>query len=236
MAFADQKLYICESGAGQVTGYDMVTTEKRMVVEGLRNPYDIAVDGDRLIVASAGSHQIQIYAQKSKALQATYGNRFEALRDGRGDACQLAQPSGLTLLDGMVWFVDAESSSLRKIEEGEVVTAIGEGLFTYGDSNEGELLLQHPQGVTAGIVGDGCGGGRLFIADTFNNKVKAYFPDDHSIMTLLDGLDEPGGIAKKGCELYIANTNTHEIVVFDLSRMEKRVMAFSFVQKESNDI
>jgi hypothetical protein len=45
-------------------------------------------------------------------------------------------------------------------------------------------------------------------------------------MTLLEGLNEPGGISKKGCELYIANA--HEIVVFDLSKMQSRVMEFDF--------
>ena len=129
-------------------------------------------------------------------------------------------------MEETIWFVDAESSSLRKIVEGHISTLIGEGLFTYGDSDSGEILLQHPQGVCAGIIGDGCGGGRLFIADTYNNKVKAYFPDDNSMMTLLEGLNEPGGIAKKGCELFIADTNAHRIVVFDLSTMQSRVMAF----------
>jgi hypothetical protein len=230
MAFGDNKLYICESEAGQVTSYDLLTKERCTLIEGLRNPSDIAMDSERLIVALAGSHRIVIYRRSDLALLQSYGNGFEALRDGKAAECQLAQPSGLSIMDGTVWFVDAESSALRKIESEEVTTAIGEGLFTFGDSNEGELLLQHPQGVCTGIIGDGCGGGRLFIADTYNNKVKAYFPDDNSMRTLLEGLNEPGGISKKGCELYIANTNAHEIVVFDLSKMQSRVLAFDLTQ------
>ncbi|MEN8146957.1 MAG: hypothetical protein ABFR02_04990, partial [Campylobacterota bacterium] len=228
MAFKDEKLYICESNRGSVVSYDINSKEKQTILEDLRNPYDIAVDDEHLSVASAGAHLINIYNVKSLSLIASYGNCFEALRDGKADECQLAQPSGLALMDETLYFVDAESSSLRKIENGEVSTLIGEGLFTYGDSDSGEILLQHPQGVCPGIIGDGCGGGRLFIADTFNNKVKAYFPDDNSMRTLLDGLNEPSGIAKKECELFIANTNAHEIVVFDLPKMESRVMEFSF--------
>ena len=228
MAYADEKLYICENGGGRIICFDTVTKEKRTVIEGLRNPFDIVIEKGDIVVTAAGSHQILLYDLATMELQTVYGNRFEALRDGRADECQLAQPSGLALMEETIWFVDAESSSLRKIENGEMTTAIGEGLFTYGDSNEGELLLQHPQGVCAGIVGDGCGGGRLFIADTFNNKVKAYFPDDNSMMTLLEGLNEPGGIAKRGCELYIADTNAHEIIAFDLSKMQSRVMRFRF--------
>ncbi len=226
MAYSDGTLYICESDKGRILSYELQSGAKQTVLEGLRNPFDLAVGDNRLSVALAGSHLLNIYRLDDLSLSVSYGNRFEALRDGKADECQLAQPSGLALMDKILYFVDAESSSLRKIEAGKVSTLVGEGLFTYGDSDSGEILLQHPQGLCPGIVGDGCGGGRLFIADTYNNKVKAYFPDDNSMMTLLEGLNEPGGIAKKGCELFIADTNAHRIVVFDLSKMESRVMAF----------
>ncbi len=228
MAFDDDILYICESREGRIVTFDIKAKVKEIILEDLRNPFDISVEADTLTVALAGAHLINRYSLRAGRLLESFGNRFEALRDGSADNCQLAQPSGLGAMDEMLYFVDAESSSLRKIEKGEVNTLIGEGLFTYGDSNEGEILLQHPQGLCCGIIGDGCGGGRLFIADTFNNKVKAYYPEDKSMITLLEGLNEPGGIAKKGCELFIANTNAHEIIVFDLSKMEKRVMEFTF--------
>ena len=226
MAYQDNTLYIC--GLDKVTQYDLTTKIKQTIIEDLRNPYDIVIVKNKLVIALAGSHLINIYDINTKGLEQSYGNKFEALRDGKADECQLAQPSGLTLFDDIVYFSDAESSSIRKIQNEVVSTLIGEGLYTYGDSDSGEILLQHPQALCVGIVGDGCGGGRLFIADTFNNKVKAYFPDDGSMMTLLENLDEPSGISKKGCELFIANTNAHEIVVFDLSKMERRVMAFGF--------
>ena len=226
MAYQDEILYICEPDG--IVHYNIVTGVKQKLIENLRNPYDLLINEDKLIVALAGAHLINVYVIETKALVGSYGNKFEALRDGKAETCQLAQPSGLAQLDAIVYFVDAESSSLRKIEDDVVSTLIGEGLFTYGDSNSSELLLQHPQAVCAGIIGDGCGGGRLFIADTFNNKVKAYYPEDNSMMTLVEDLNEPSGITKKGCELFIANTNAHEMVVFDLSKMESRVMEFKF--------
>jgi len=229
MAYQDNTLYICESD--KVTQYDLISKVKQTIIENLRNPYDVVILDNKLAIALAGSHLINIYDLNTKTLEQSYGNKFEALRDGKADECQLAQPSGLTLLEGAIFFVDAESSSLRMIQNKAVSTLIGEGLYTYGDSDAGEILLQHPQDLCAGIVGDGCGGGRLFIADTFNNKIKAYFPDDSSMMTLLEDLNEPSGISKKGCELFIANTNAHEIVVFDLSKMERRVMEFGFEGK-----
>jgi len=228
MAYEKEILYIAEEHSGNVLKYDVKTKVKEIFLEKLRNPYDLSIKEGVLSVALAGSHEIVQYDLESKVLLQSYGNRFEALRDGDAATCQLAQPSALAQMEEILYFVDAESSSLRKIESEAVSTLIGEGLFTFGDSNRGELLLQHPQGLCAGIIGDGCGGGRLFIADTFNNKIKAYYPEDGSMMTLLEGLDEPSGISKKGCELFITNTNEHEVIVFDLSKMEHRVMEFKF--------
>ncbi len=227
MTFYNNLLYICESDT--INAYNLQRKQKQTLIENLRNPYDIVIQDNKLVVALAGSHLINVYDLETMQLETSYGNKFEALRDGKADECQLAQPSGVTLMDDVLYFVDAESSSLRKLEKGVISTLIGEGLFTFGDSdNSDELLLQHPQGVCAGNMGDGCGGGRLFIADTFNNKVKAYFPEDNSMITLVEDLNEPSGLSKKGCELFIANTNAHEVLVFDLSKMESKVIEFSF--------
>lgn len=46
-------------------------------------------------------------------------------------------------------------------------------------------------------------------------------------MTLLSGLNAPAGISKKGCQLSIADTDAHQIIRFDLSKMRSEVMRFS---------
>ena len=189
-----------------------------MLFENLRSPSALSVDEETLTVAEAGAHRITVYDRQTLSVREVFGNRFEALRDGMGTAAQLAQPMGMAPCDdGTLWFVDAESSSLRFIEGGRVTTAVGEGLFTFGDSDAAPVRLQHPQGVACGRIGDGCGGGRLFVADTYNGKIKAYDPLSGRMMTLLEGLDEPTGICKRGCSLYIAETGAHRIVRYDLS-------------------
>lgn len=198
VVFDGAMLFVAESGSGNVLRIDTKSGELESVLSGLRTPYDLAVAENILFVAQAGSHQITAYELEGFGCVATWGNRFEALRDGAFEGAQLAQPSGLSVLHDQLWFVDAESSALRVIEGESVRTVVGEGLHTFGDSDETPILMQHPQGVVAGQYGDGCGGGRIFIADTYNDKVKVFNPDDGSMMTLLDTLHAPGGIAKKG--------------------------------------
>lgn len=226
LACIDEELYIADREAGTVCRIGLQDEVRTILLEKLRAPSALLIDEQTITVAEAGAHRITVYDRHSLQLLETFGNRFEALRDGEGESAQLAQPMGLARCDdGTVWFVDAESSALRFIEGKEVVTVFGEGLFTFGDSNEKPVLLQHPQGVACGLVGDGCGGGRLFVCDTYNGKVKVYDPLGGRIQTLVEGLHEPTGISKRGCHLYIAETGAHRIVKFDLSAMRLEVFA-----------
>jgi hypothetical protein len=69
--------------------------------------------------------------------------------------------------------------------------------------------------------------GRLFIADTYNHKIKEVDPAQDKVRTLLgDGRSgdrdepprfyEPGGLSVAGETLYVADTNNHRIRTIDL--------------------
>ncbi|WP_345987580.1 thioredoxin-like domain-containing protein [Sulfurimonas sp. HSL1-2] len=220
LALWEGMLYVADRAAGSVCRIDLQTEERTVLFEQLRSPSALIVEAETITVAEAGAHTVTVYDKETLRPLQTYGNRFEALRDGAGEAAQLAQPMGVARCDdGTLWFVDAESSALRYIENGHVHTAVGEGLFTWGDSDSDPILLQHPQGIACGRVGDGCGGGRLFIADTYNGKLKVYDPQSGRMMTLMKDLKEPAGLCKKGCSLYIAESGAHRVIRYDLSSM-----------------
>lgn len=214
MAFVNDKLYISSPVQNCVFEVKDNFFSCSIWRDDLRNPYDLVSDGKVLYVALAGAHQIKGYALDSKEECFCIGQEnSESLHDGKYDEAVLAQPTGLSLLDKELWFVDSESSSLRCAAYGKVRSHIY-------DNDE----LQHPLDITVGIYGDGCGGGRIFIVDSYNNEIKVYDPESKQLMTLLENLDEPSGIAKKGCSLYICNTNAHEIIVFDLSKMQSTTL------------
>ena len=60
------------------------------------------------------------------------GTRTEGLRDGPLGQAWFAQPSALAAGGDRLWLVDAETSALRWVADGEVHTAVGEGLFEFG--------------------------------------------------------------------------------------------------------
>jgi thiol-disulfide isomerase/thioredoxin len=185
-------------------------------VPELASPWDVEpmADGERLAVAMAGMHQIWSYNIKTKELDIIAGSGAESITDGRAETATLAQPSGLSRAAGGMFFVDAESSSLRVLKDGAVETLIGTGLFDFGfkDGAYPEAMLQHPQGLSA--TAD-----KVYIADTYNNAIRVYDRTTKLLSTLpLTGekLLEPGDILVEGDTALVADTNHHTLKKLDL--------------------
>jgi thiol-disulfide isomerase/thioredoxin len=212
-----ERLYVADRLRGTLEALDTTTGARRTVARGLRSPWGVTTDGRALQVAEAGSHRI-VEVGFGGGVEVLAGLGHEGVREG--DALRdalFAQPTDLAWLDGALYVADAEGSALRRIEKGRVETPIGWDLFTYGDSDGvgEEVRLQHPEGLCAGV--GGCGNHRIFIADTYNGKVKAFDPLTGRVMTLVEGLDAPTGLAKVGCHLYIVDGEEAQIARFDIS-------------------
>ncbi len=183
----------------------------------LASPWDVDVmpDGKTLVIAMAGLHQLWTYDISTKTLSVLAGTGHEKLTDGPAMEADLAQPSGVSVRNGVVYFVDAESSAVRKLENGQIKTLIGTGLFDFGDvdGTYPQAMVQHPQGLFADKD-------KIWIADTYNFLIKSYdlttgelrrYPVESGIT-----LYEPGDIVVQGQTAFIANTNGHQIVKVDL--------------------
>ena len=248
LALAGDALYVADTGAGAVR---RVTDRVETVADGLRSPWDLAWDGQRLFVAMAGSHQIWVYEPEADRIRPFAGTGHEVRRDGPVATAAFAQPSGLALLDGSLYVADSEISSVRAIDDldGEptVRTVCGSGeLFGFGDRDGtgAEALLQHPIGIAAGD-------GVLYVADSYNHKVRRVDPQSGECVTLFgDGtperlaellpagrllpaapgapaFHEPEGLALLGDELLVADTNNHRVVAVRLDDGARRVFAGS---------
>jgi DNA-binding beta-propeller fold protein YncE len=195
----------------------------------LRSPWDVEVVNDVLYIAMAGTHQLWSLDLKAATLAPFAGNGRESLVDGPLTEAELAQPTGIVSDGaGKLYFVDSETSSVRSADTaptGNVETLVGTGLFDFGDRDGvgARVLLQHTQGLAYAD-------GMVYIADSYNNKIKRVDPVTKEATTLFgaseegtaDGawgdarLFEPSGVSVVGSRLYIADTNNHAIRVADL--------------------
>ena len=71
--------------------------------------------------------------------------------------------------------------------------------------------------VCEGIVGDGCGGGRVFFVDA--NTLKVYDPTSCETMVLLKDIVDAQSLSKSGCIICIVCEE--ETIEFDLSTIGK---------------
>jgi thiol-disulfide isomerase/thioredoxin len=182
----------------------------------LASPWDIEPQADGSVaIAMAGTHQLWVYDPKTGEIYVLAGNGREDIGDGRALSAELAQPSGLSRAGDILYFVDAESSSLRQLKGGRVETLIGTGLFDFGrlDGHYPTASLQHPQGVFAAD-------GKVYVADTYNDALRVYDVASKSLSTVkLSGetLNEPGDVAVVDGHAYLADTGNSRLVRVDLS-------------------
>ena len=217
----DNILYIADTNNHAIRKIDLkkqtvVTIAGNGTQGNIASPWDLEVldDGHSIAIAMAGKHQLWSLNTRSDNLSELAGNRVEGIKDDRANSATLAQPSGLSYTGNTLFFVDAESSSLRTLENGNVKTLIGTGLFDFGkeDGTYPAAKLQHPQGVTANDA-------TVYIADTYNDAIRVYDRKTSTLSTLdlpTDSLREPGDVLLVGNKLWIADTNHNTIKTYDL--------------------
>jgi thiol-disulfide isomerase/thioredoxin len=193
----------------------------------LNSPWDVLHVNGIIYIAMAGQHQLWQYDPASQIVQVFAGSGREELLDGSLFSGGLNQPSGLASDGELLYVADSEASAIRtaSLTGGGLQTIVGTGLFDFGDvdGSGNEVRLQHPLGVA---YADGL----LYVADTYNNKIKLIDPTARSSNTFLgtgedgwqDGdyplFDEPGGLSIGDGLLYIADTNNHVVRIANLAK------------------
>jgi DNA-binding beta-propeller fold protein YncE len=198
----------------------------------LNSPWDLVFHDGSLYIAMAGMHQLWSMDLATGIVGPYAGSGRESLDDGPLVSATLAQPSGITTDGYRLYFADSETSAVRSADlppNGRLRTIVGLGLFEFGDVDGANhnIRLQHPIGVAHHD-------GTIYVADTYNHKIKKVLPVMRSSFTMLgngeaghrDGagqqaqFSEPSGLSIAAGKMYIADTNNHAIRVADLASGE----------------
>jgi sugar lactone lactonase YvrE len=185
----------------------------------------------------AGHHQVWTLTLGKSQADPFAGNGKEDIVDGLRGAASFAQPSGLATDGKTLWVADSETSSIRSMKidgTGEVKTVVGQGLFEFGDveGTGNKVRLQHALGVAYKE-------GKLYVADTYNSKIKLLDPINRSCKTFVGErggwlsaptFSEPGGLSFAGDKLYVADTNGHRIRVIDMKSHDVTTLRLSGVE------
>ncbi len=206
----------------------------------LSTPWALWHHDNDLYIAMAGTHQIWKMPLDASSIGPYAGNGRENIVDGPllpsipyDEAfASLAQPSGLASDGKQLFVADSEGSTVRSVPfdpKGAVRTLVGltNTLFDFGDvdGTGQDVRLQHPLGVA-------WADGKLYVADTYNNKIKAIDVERQTCRSVAGtgragdadaekGADatfnEPAGISAAADRLYVADTNNHAIRVVEFA-------------------
>ena len=240
MSVLKSNLYVCDTDNHAIRRVDLTTNEVDTIIDTanytLSSPWDVACSNNYLYFAMAGIHQLWDTNLTTGETLPLVGTGYEGLKDGPTTQAWLAQPSGIAIQDNVIYFADSETSSIRQIDlmgDQSVETLVGIGLFEFGDTDGigNQVRLQHPLGLTLN-------NGYIFLADTYNNKIKKLNPYSRKIVTLAgtgesgftDGkstnatFNEPSGLTILDNTIYIADTNNNAIRTIDISTLEVRTL------------
>lgn len=202
---------------------------------GLNSPWDLLLIGRVMYIAMAGHHQIWTLNLDTMKVEPFAGSGIEDINDGPRSRADLAQPSGLAT-DGRVLFVaDSEASAVRTVGLGgiDAVTTLvgmsGRRLFNFGDVDGigDKVRLQHALAVAYHD-------GKVYVADTYNSKLKVINPANRECVAYLGGNDdtfnEPAGLSVAGDQLFVADTNAHRVRVVNLKDATVRTLELKGVE------
>jgi thiol-disulfide isomerase/thioredoxin len=198
----------------------------------LNSPWALTHLDGVLYVAMAGPHQLWAHKIGSDRIEVFAGSGREDILDGSREEAALAQPSGITTDGNLLYFVDSEGSAVRSVSRdraGDVKTIVGphdfprgRSLFEFGDidGSADDVRLQHPLGVVFHQGG-------LFVADTYNHKIKYVDLKTRKCETWIGSgdrgqrldpveLSEPADMVIVGDRMIVADTNNHRLLSVDL--------------------
>lgn len=176
--------------------------------------FGVAARDGAVFVSDAGLAQ-RIRRISADGLVSTVAGSAEGVQgfvDGPGPAARFNTPSGLAFgPDGALYLADTGNNAVRRITpDGQVTTVAGNGVAGYRDGVAHDAEFNGPVGVAIDRTG------RVIVADTYNDRVRA-IARDGSVTTIAvapeaEPFSTPCGVAVDADgTIYVADTGNGQI-------------------------
>ena len=190
------------------------------------NPRGIARAADgRVFVADTFNNRIRVISADGATVSTYAGDGVSAFADGSTSTARFSSPRGIAVAaDGRLFVADERNHRIRVIsaDGATVSTYAGDGVSTFADGSTSTARFNFPRGIA--VAADG----RVFVADTFNNRIRVISADGATVSTYagISGFgfangststarfDQPQGVAVAADgRVFVADTFNHRIRV-----------------------
>jgi len=176
----------------------------------LGNIAGVAADSALNVYAVDSQNDLVVKISPAGTLTVVAGNGIRGFSGdgGPGSSAALFSPGAVAVdAQGAVYISDTLNHRIRKVSGGTITTVAGAGLP--GFSGDGGPAINARLNAPGGIALDRSGA--LYIADTFNHRIRRVSPDG-TIGTVAVSLNSPRGVAvdSRG-DVFIADWGSHRI-------------------------
>jgi sugar lactone lactonase YvrE len=188
------------------------------------DPFGVTLTLDQSIIVSDGGYAAAIRRISTDGVLTTIAGGGPGFQDGSGTEARFSSPSGLArAADGTIYVADTGNNAIRRVRlDGSVSTIAGDGTAGYRDGPGSQARFNGPIGLAIDRSG------RVIVADTYNDRIRAIDPDG-TVITLagslqgaIDGpaaqarFDTPCGVAvDDDGTIHIADTGNGVIRTLD---------------------
>ena len=153
---------------------------------GFSDPFGITIADDGTIYVADAGESNRIRKITSEGIVTTFAGGSEGFADGLGAAASFNTPSALAIdSNGNLYVADTGNNRIRKVTpQGEVSTVAGDGTAGYVDGPAAQARFNGPIGVAVDAAGN------VFVADTYNDRVRKISPDGQ--VSTVAGAGVPG--------------------------------------------
>jgi len=193
------------------------------------DPFGVATaaDGTIYVADGVGSHRIRAISADGRVTTVAGGRRGFA--DGVGAEARFDTPSALAIAgDGTIYVADTGNNAIRRIaRDGTVTTLAGGGVAGFRDGAAAEAQFNGPIGVAVSSAG------RVFVADTYNDRIRVIEPDGNVRTIAADAVfNTPSGVAvDPSGRVYVTDTRNRLIQQIDPSGVSAVPFGFAALSR-----
>ncbi|MCY7312163.1 MAG: hypothetical protein LH491_00665 [Pseudoxanthomonas sp.] len=187
----------------------------------LNQPMGVVATNTEIHLALAGDNRLWTYSLAHSTLECRAGSSRLGVRDAIGTMAAFAQPMALAAVQQMLYVCDGLGSAIRSVQlrNDTVQTLVGQSAWEFGDTDgpRERAHLQNPQAIALSAEAP-----VLWIADTGNSCLRSLRlgGGDLTTVPLPRKLHGPAGLAIFGGTLWIAETDAHAVLRFDIASGE----------------